>query len=170
MFEALPAGWRLAGSTSAVEAGGAWTVDYELEIDAHWCTRRARITSRTQAGARTVVLAGDGAGHWTVDGVAAPALAGCLDVDLEASAMTNTLPVHRLRLAIGATALAPAAYVRATDARVERLAQTYRRLADDRYDYESPAFDFRCELRYDAHGLVVDYPGIATRVQVESDA
>jgi hypothetical protein len=33
-----------------------------------------------------------------------------------------------------------------------------------RYAYTSPAFDFRCELVYDEVGLVLDYPGLATRV------
>jgi hypothetical protein len=33
----------------------------------------------------------------------------------------------------------------------------------ERYDYTAPAFEFRCELVYDAAGLVLDYPGIASR-------
>jgi hypothetical protein len=75
--------------------------------------------------------------------------------------------LHRLGLAVGAAADAPAVYVRAVDGRVERVGQTYERLADDgvqpRYDYRSPAFDFACVLVYDEGGLIVDYPGIATR-------
>ena len=50
---------------------------------------------------------------------------------------------------------------------MERLEQRYLRLDDDgdhrRYHYTSPAFDFECELVYDASGLVLDYPGIAVR-------
>ena len=50
---------------------------------------------------------------------------------------------------------------------VERLEQRYVRMEDDgtrqRYDYTSPAFDFRAELIYDGSGLVLAYPGIATR-------
>jgi hypothetical protein len=95
-------------------------------------------------------------------------VAGCLDVDLEGSAFTNAFPVHRLGLNVGEQADAPAAYVRANDLRVERLEQSYARLPDDgdrsRYDYASPAFDFRAELVYDRFGLVLDYPGIAVRV------
>jgi hypothetical protein len=57
--------------------------------------------------------------------------------------------------------------VRALDLAVERLEQRYVRIDDGpglkRYDYTSPAFDFRCELVYDAAGLVLDYPGIASR-------
>jgi hypothetical protein len=44
--------------------------------------------------------------------------------------MTNTLPVHRLDLPAGAQVAAPAAYVRALDLTVERLEQTYSRIAD----------------------------------------
>jgi hypothetical protein len=99
--------------------------------------------------------------------MAAPHLDGCLDVDLEASAMTNALPVHRLDLATGERAQAPAAYVRAPDLSVERLEQQYLRMSDrdghQRYDYSAPAFDFSCQLVYDEAGLVLDYPGIAVR-------
>ena len=50
------------------------------------------------------------------NGRAEPELDGCFDVDLEASACTNTLPIHRLAgLGIGEEAAAPAVYVRATD-------------------------------------------------------
>ena len=112
-------------------------------------------------------LEADGRGGWLVDGVAAPHLDGCLDVDLESSSLTNAFPVNRLGLAPTESADAPAAYVRALDLVVERLEQRYVRIDDGsgggRYDYTSPAFDFRCELAYDAAGLVLDYPGIASR-------
>jgi uncharacterized protein len=160
-------GHRLAGHTSAVETGEAWAVEYAIEVDAGWITQRARIRSRSRAGSREVKLEHDGRGGWTVDGVPAPQLAGCLDVDLEASALTNALPVHRLDLSVGSEAKAPAVYVRALDAAVERLEQSYRREPDGRegarFAYAAPAFDVRCELRYDRHGLVLDYPGIAER-------
>ena len=40
-----------------------------------------------------------------------------------------------------------------------------RTASGERYDYTSPASDFRCELVSDQHGLVLDYPGLAVRVQ-----
>jgi hypothetical protein len=166
--EAREDGRSLRGSTSAVEDGQAWAVAYRIDVDARWHTRRAHVRGRSASGDREVTFEADGAGHWRVDGVRVPALDGCLDLDLESSACTNALPVQRLRLAPGAQAQAPAAYVRALDLSVERLEQDYARLADagpgERYDYASPAFGFRCELTYDADGLVRDYPGIAVRV------
>ena len=104
--------------------------------------------------------------RWTVDGRAVPDLDGCLDVDLESSAVTNTLPVHRLSLAPGTSADAAAVYVR-LGAAAKRLGQTYRRTDEDgspyRCCYAAPVFDFTCTMTFDPAGLVVDYPGIAVR-------
>jgi hypothetical protein len=109
----------------------------------------------------------DGGGRWLIDGEVAAHLDGCLDIDLEASAMTNALPVRRLGLASGDNAAAPAAYARIAKRKVERLDQFYARLddQDDRltFDYQAPAFVFRCRLIYDTAGLVLDYPGIGIR-------
>lgn len=163
------AGWglRISGTTSAVEDDQAWVVDYIIEVDDSWTTRRAYILTRSASETRSVAIDADGRGHWLVDGQRAPQLDGCLDVDLEASALTNALPVHRLGLAVGVETSAPAAYVRVLTPAVERLEQRYTRAVDDgslhRYDYVAPAFDFTCRLVYDEYGLVVAYPGIAMR-------
>ena len=167
-FHARGDGRRAEGSTSAVEDGEPWVVSYEIVLAADWTTRRAVVASRSRHGRREIRLEADGAGRWLLNGTAAPELDGCLDVDLESSALTNAFPVRRLRLAAGAEADAPAAYVRALDLRVERLEQRYVRLEDEgtgqRYRYAAPAFDFECVLTYGTDGLVADYPGIAVRV------
>jgi uncharacterized protein len=132
-----------------------------------WTARSALVAGRSATGVSQVSVAGDGARHWKLNGAAAPALDGWLDVDLESSALTNAFPVRRLRLAIGRHAEAPAVYVRAGDLHVERLEQRYVRPDDDgdrqRYDYTAPRFGFACELLCDSYGLLLDYPGIATR-------
>src|SRR5512132_357818 len=106
-------GYRFDGHSTAVEDGEPWGIRYRLDIDARWTTRSAHVMSRSASGEREVWLEGDGSGGWLVDGVVAAQLAGCLDVDLEASAFTNALPVRRLDLGVGERADAPAAYVRA---------------------------------------------------------
>jgi hypothetical protein len=161
-------GWRLDGWTTGVEEGVTWVVGYRITVDARWHTTAASVWSRSGAGEARVEIAADGEGGWTLDGVPAPQVAGVLDVDLEASACTNTFPVHRLALAPGAAAEAPAAYVRAPGLAVERLEQTYRRVEDrptgPAFDYESPAFGTSCRLAFDEALLVVDYPDLAVRV------
>jgi uncharacterized protein len=166
-FQAFGEGSRIEGWATAVEDGRTWAVEYVIDLDGAGATRSARIRGRSAAGTASTLLESDGAGRWLVDGGPAAHLDGCLDVDLEASAMTNALPVRRLHLAPAASAAAPAAYVRAVGLAVERLDQTYLRAPDEaarqRYDYAAPVFDFACRLTYDESGLVLDYPGIAVR-------
>jgi hypothetical protein len=161
-------GYSIEGDTAAVEGDEAWAVHYRIDLGLSWHTHAASVTSRSAGGSNDVALRCDAAGRWQINGEHAPHLDGCLDVDLESSALTNAFPVHRLHLQVGQEAEAPAAYVRAVDLSVARLEQRYVRLDDrdgrQRYRYTAPSFDFECELVYDEFGLVVDYPGIAARV------
>jgi hypothetical protein len=155
------------GTTTGLQDGDTWIVAYRLVLDELWRTRSARVTTRSAAGQAERLLESDGDGRWTVDGKPSPDLDGCFDVDLESSALTNALPVRRLQLAVGQGAEAPAAFVRAAALSVGRLEQSYVRMASathgQEFLYEAPAFNFRCRIEYDDHGLVVTYPGIAFR-------
>jgi hypothetical protein len=160
-------GYRLEGATAAVENGDAWVVEYEITVSQRWLSRGAMLSGRSASGVHELRLEADGAGHWRINGSPASHLDGCLDVDLESSALTNAFPAHRLGLEVGQEADAPAAYVRALDFSVERLEQRYVRLENDgdreRYHYTAPGFGFECQLLYDESGLVIEYPGIAIR-------
>src|SRR3954453_16962726 len=166
-LEATERGLRAEGHPAAIEDGEPFAVRYAIELDEQWRTRSARVSGQWSRGSRSIVLEGDGAGGWRVDGHAAPALAGCLDVGLESSPLINAFPGHRLAPPPGGEAEAPAAYVRALSLEVERLEQRYARIdggaAQARFDYAAPAYDFRCVLVYDEAGLLLDYPGIARR-------
>jgi hypothetical protein len=166
-FQQDKQGHLLTGCTTALQDGLTWIIDYEIRVDSGWTTRSAQVSSHSTAGRRTVLLEHDGQGHWRLNGDAFRLLDGCLDVDLESSAMTNALPVHRLALPTGGRSSAPAAYVRVDELAVDRLEQEYVRIRSQepqrRYDYSAPAFDFTSQLTYDQHGLVLLYPGIAIR-------
>lgn len=162
-------GIRFDGETTGLLDGAPWALRYELALGPDWSTERARVAGIIAAGRSEVVIERARRGSWRVDGDEAPHLDGCLDVDLEASSFTNAFPVHRLGLAVGEEAEAPAVWVRALGLGVERLEQRYRRLEDDgsgqRYAYTAPDLDFSVEIAYDEAGLVVDYPAIAVRVR-----
>jgi len=166
-FQVLSGGHRLAGHTTAHESSALWSVGYDVSVDRSWTTVAVQASSLTNTGRSEVTLARDDAGRWTVNGEPRPELDGCVDVDFESSAVTNTLPVHRLDFIEGVGVDVPAAFVRAEDLRVERLEQRYT-LIDAGPDlmvfhYESSTFEFTCDLRYDSSGLVLEYPGIAIR-------
>jgi uncharacterized protein len=165
----------VCGTCAAVEEGVAWSNVYRLMLDGSWRTLSASVDSHSAtSGKRSVQLISAHDAEWIVNGELRPDLDGYVDVDLEASAFTNALPLHRLPLARGKVVDAPAVYIRATDLAVGTLQQTYKLLRADergfRVEYESPAFDFKCELTYDRSGLVVDYPDIAHRFDITSRA
>lgn len=166
-FSAVPLGFLLAGRTTADDGSSAWSVGYAVTVDRAWRTVDVRASASSASGEARVHLTRDDLDGWRVDGEPRPDLHGCVDVDFESSAMTNTLPLHRLELCEGDGVDVPAAFVRAPDLRVERLEQRYTltEASPDRlvFAYESSTFDFACELLYDAAGLVTEYPGIATR-------
>ncbi|MET0694294.1 MAG: putative glycolipid-binding domain-containing protein [Propionibacteriaceae bacterium] len=162
-------GHRLLGHTTAVEDGVGWTVGYRIDVDQEWRTIQAEVTEVVAGRENRVVVESDRAGHWTVDGRPAPEVDGCLDLDLESSALTNTIFLHRVQPTTAATQDAPAAFLRCAPLRLERIDQTYRRVRQSdppqqiAYQYASPAYDTYVELHFDHLGLVVDYPGLATR-------
>ena len=156
----------LRGAVTGVEEGVVFALAYEIEVDAAWCSRAAVVRSVMPGDDAEVVLTCAADGRWSVDGQHRPELDGVVDVDLEASAMTNTLPAHRLALADPTPA--PAAYVR-LDLSVERLEQWYGpalSLPDGgcRVGYLAPRFEADFDLTYDASGLVLDYPFLASRL------
>ncbi|WP_354697962.1 hypothetical protein DSM112329_03621 [Paraconexibacter sp. AEG42_29] len=163
-------GYLIDGRTVAVEDGHGWAVRYHIALDAQWQLRHAVVTTFADADPeeRMTTLDYDGDGRWRVDGLPAPQLKGCLDLDLECSALTNAFPVRRLSPGVGDEFDAPAAYVRIAAEAPRRADQTYRRIDDEdgrsRYDYHAPEFDFQAVIEYDGSGFVVAYPGIADRI------
>jgi uncharacterized protein len=161
-------GQQFHGHVAAVEEGQPWAVQYSIVVDGSWKTCSVQVFAWSASGQQQVSLKRSDSQGWLVDGAAAPQLDGCFDVDLEASTLTNALPIQRLQLGTGQLAEVPAAYVRTPDLAVERLEQQYQRISDSgqerRFAYSAPRFDYAGELTYDTHGLLVDYPGLAKRV------
>jgi hypothetical protein len=104
---------------------------------------------------RTMVLDRDAKGNWTVDGAVTKTLKGCTDIDLGCSPSTNTLPIRRLHLGVGASKKIQAAWLRFPDFTIVKAAQTYTRLDEFTYRYQSGTFD--AELTVDDDGLVTAY-------------
>jgi hypothetical protein len=169
VFREAASGHVIDGHTAAMADDAPWAVHYTLDVDDEWRTQQCLVRSWSALGALETLVTRDPAGHWRVDGVLVPELEGCLDVDLEASACTNFLPLRRARFTVGKPVTTPAAYVRAPGLEIERLEQTYVRLATDddgaRFEYRAPAFAYDDELEFAADGLITEYPGIASRVR-----
>lgn len=142
-------------------------VGYRLTTDAAGRTTELTVTVTTSAGTREVGLHGDGDGRWHDNhGTRLAHLDGCIDVDLSHTPLTNTLPVRRLDLAVGASAQLVAAYVRVPELALSAVAQTYtcldRSERGGRYRYRSGTFV--TDLEIDSDGFVLDYPTVWRRL------
>jgi hypothetical protein len=157
------AGWQLQGCAVFLQDGEPCRLEYAVACDAAWRTTSADVHGWMGARAIDLALAVDGAARWTRDGDPAPAVAGCLDVDLSFSPSTNLLPIRRLGLDVGQRAAVRAAWVRVPNWSLEVLPQVYTRTAERTYTYESDGGRFRAELEVDEEGLVTRYPGLWER-------
>jgi hypothetical protein len=155
-----PEGWELSGSAVFVESEMPCRADYVISCDAEWRTTHCVVNG--SAGATPVALdvARDSAGRWTAGGAPLDHLTGCVDIDLSFSPSTNTLPIRRLTLDVGASAAVRAAWIRFPEMTIGVLEQTYARIEEDRYRYESAGGAFRRELVVHPSGLVLEYPGL----------
>lgn len=153
------------GLIAARLGGEAVRCRYGIELDRVWATRSVRVEDL--ATGRIVELEVDRRGAWREAGRPRADLAGCLDVDIEVSPLTNTLPIRRLGLEEGDAREVSVAWVRFPSLRVEASRQWYtclaRRLDGALFRFESVASGFRAELEVDADGFVVAYEGLWTR-------
>jgi hypothetical protein len=156
-FVATPTvdGWRLDGSVVVPIHGEPARIDYGVDLDDAWRTRAAQVDIDMSTGGRAIRFEADGEGTWLVDGDAAPALDGCLDIDFSFTPATNTLQIRRLALGVGERETLAVAWLTFPELTIAPLTQTYARIADHRWRYGSG--DFTAELDVDANGFVLRY-------------
>ena len=121
-------------------------VDYLVRWDAEWQTRHVEV----RCGRRQIAF-----------DTLPP---DCDDVDVMAATFTNTLPIRRLRLPIGASHEINAAFVTVPELEVRVAQQRYTRLGTNEYRYDGLETGFTAVLTVDDYGIVIDYPQLSRRV------
>lgn len=162
-----------------------YRLEYAVETGERYVSSGLEVTARGEGWRRRIALRRDGSGGWSVDSSAegeidlpAPGgemarFEGALDVDLGLSPVTNTMPVLRHDLLDGG--VSPEllmVWVSVPDLALRPSRQRYAAL-DPLDDGMRPIrFEdwdgFVAEIVFDPDGLVVDYPGIATRIRSQS--
>lgn len=177
-------GMRAAGTAIGSDPE-PYRLDYELETDEHYVTRRVDVHATGQGWTRTVRLTHDGSGTWTIHaehsghtelpepGGDPDQLIGALDADLGLSPLFNTMPVLRHRHLEPASEAAELlmAWISVPDLRVHTSRQRYTPLRPSgpgpaivRFEAPGDAGTFRVDIEFDEAGFVTDYPGLATRM------
>ena len=148
-------GLSLVGTVLGAEDGAPVRIEYRVLTDAEGLTTAAHVRDLRGFDQRTLTLERDGKGNWTVDGTKVRGLKGATDVDLGCSPSTNTLPIRRLRIGVGASKTIKAAWVRFPELTVVKADQTYTRI--DEFTYRYASGDFEAELTVDDEDLVGAY-------------
>lgn len=159
--EVLTLGWESGGWTADGVVSPAH-IHYVVRVDEQWRLRQFLLFRDLPEP--DLWLGVTPSGQWgEINGARRPELDGCSDVDLAATPFTNTLPIRRLRIEVGDTADIRVARVDHETLEVVPEVQRYTRVALDRWRYEDES-GFVAELAVDAHGLVLDYPGLFRRL------
>jgi hypothetical protein len=153
--------WLVTG-TSVFDGDRPCSLSYVVVCDSAWRTLSASVSGFIGHEIVKVDILVVG-GRWQLNGKDCPQVAGCIDVDLNFSPSTNTLPVRRLNLEVGKSASVRAAWLRFPTLTLEPLDQTYTRAADKTYRYVSGGGSFTADLLVNPSGLVLEYPGFFTR-------
>jgi hypothetical protein len=155
-------GLDISGVVIAGEDGVRFGLYYRLKLDALWHTKEVQL--RTTSG-HVLLLESDGRGHWQENGKDRADLQGCIDIDIQATPITNTLPIRRLDLETGESMEIRLGYVSLPELIVTAASQRYTALeAGSLYRFESLEDGFTADLPVDQDGFVLDYPGLFRRL------
>jgi uncharacterized protein len=155
-------------------------VDYRLEAP-EFITRELELTATAEGWRRRLLLRQDGSGGWEAkiddegdvaggpwDG-SLPDLSEAVDIDIQSSPLTNTMPILRHGFQREGSGNFLMAFVTTPSLRVEASPQRYEhvRTTEDGsvVRYISRDGDFTAELELDADGLLAFYPRLARRVE-----
>jgi hypothetical protein len=151
-------GWILRGKVSgATREKCPFEASYNIRCDQRWVTKSVQCKTNLK-GQQTTKLLLSNYGRWLSDGKELENVRGAIDVDLAFSPITNVLPIRRLGVAVGGSGSVTAAWVRFPELDVEPLEQSYSRISEDKYLYESKT-GFRGEIDVDEYGLPINYQG-----------
>jgi uncharacterized protein len=154
-------------------------VEYRLEAPG-FVTRELELAATAEGWRRHLLLRHDGEGGWAADvddegdipggrwDGSLPDLAKAIDIDIENSPLTNTMPILRHGFQREGTGDFVMAFVTMPSLRVEASPQRYEHVrttdSGSVVTYISRDGDFTADLELDADGLLTFYPRLARRV------
>jgi uncharacterized protein len=162
-----------------------YRLDYSLRTGREYVTAEVEVASRGDGWERSLRLVRSPEGRWTAEIASAgeaplPPLGDdttkfqdALDLDLALSPLSNSMPVLRHGLHTGGTAADfLVVWISVPDLSIHLSQQRYTYLrtrtegnALVRFESVGEDEDFVADIVFDRDGIVLDYPGIATRIR-----
>lgn len=158
-------GWRLEGAAVYREGSAVACLRYQLQSDSQWRTIEGDVQGWIGPRPVDMQVRRTPGGAWLLNGALVAGLDDCCDLDLGFTPATNLFQLRRLEWRGGPSSPSLAvelevAWLDVAAGRLGRLAQRYQRRSSHAYGYEAPQFGYAAELQVDAHGFVVQYPGL----------
>jgi len=153
-------GHRLTGTAIFQHEGRPACLNYGVDIEPGWTTRRGWVTGFV-AGERvdvTIERRNDG---WYLNGEP-QGLGHLVDLDYGFTPATNLQQIQRLQLSAGERADNAVAWFDVGSTKLIELPQVYQKADDFTYPYEGPMFGYKAVLKLDASGFARDYPELWT--------
>ena len=148
-------------------------ITYVIITDANWRTRSVKIKQQALSNqTRSIYLEVDQDHNWRKNimeqssdsPVVLDLASGLIDVDLQITPSTNTLPINRLELKKGESRKIDVLWISFPDLTLGRQQQEYRKIDERFYMFEIPSIDFFARLEVDKFGLIVNYDNLWHRV------
>ena len=155
VLERFEDGWTLTG-IAVFDENGATGLRYQLQLAPDYSTKSARIDGFRDGHAIVHEFRKDGS--WYLDGLRMADMDDLVHLDFGFTPSTNLQQLRHADLTVGEEADVPAAWFDIGEAKLSRLPQHYRRVAEDRYHYSSPTAGYEAVLELAPGGFVRLYP------------
>jgi uncharacterized protein len=150
-------GWDLKGTAVFKHELGPACIEYAVNVDSAWRTRRAAVRGFVQRLSmdHEIVHAREG---WYLDGKLMKGLSHLSDIDFGFTPATNTLQLRRVAISPGQEVELPVAWLDLGAAALTELPQRYRRIDERTYDYAAPSVGYTGRLELLENGFIKTYP------------
>lgn len=159
-------GWTVFDSILVREDGGqVLRGGYTLVVDKQWRTLELRFMLESAPGSmQGIHLLSEGEGRWTdADEQHIPELDGILDVDIQWSPLTNTLPLKRLDMQEESDHDIRVAYISLPQLALQVVDQHYHRPSASTIEFSAPGSPEKYLMDVDQDGYVSAYPELFER-------
>ena len=152
-------GWSLRGAAVFKHPAGPACVQYSIEVDTSWRTKRGKVTGflADKRLDHVVVRESDG---WYLNGTLIEGLSHLLDLDFGFTPATNLQQLRRVAIAPGQSLELPVAWFDLDVETLTELPQIYERRNERTYRYVAPTVPYEGLLEISENGFARSYPGL----------
>ncbi|MGE8426978.1 MAG: putative glycolipid-binding domain-containing protein [Sphingobacterium sp.] len=140
-----------------------YTLYYHLKIDEHWNVQHLDL----EYAVNDVIKRIKGnkiENDWEINGSVKNDFQGIDYIDISLTPFTNTLPINNLNLEMGESTDIKVLYFDILNDAIKPVNQNYSKTKALTFQYKNIPKDFEADLEVDSLGLVVNYPGLFTKV------